>query len=448
MKSENYTVNYDEKNAVFRAIYNVKKAKIKPSISVGTSFACARNVTLSSPDCHIFVTGLNLNEYPCVSLGICNSSNKPRMNKMLLLAATIGLAALTGHAQSSSFLPKHLAVLRAGDGTVKLHLKQSPTFVDEFATGAFNAAPLMSVAVPTKGPDTMFFNGHASTEGMMSLSSDGKLLSFAGYGGVDLLQEAGTPSLLDIGRAFCTVDASGKSHTIIYEQYGGAAKMNPRGAVTDGSNHFWSCGNASSTVYYNATTTNGPVVFGSIPNTRQVKIIGGNLYTTLDDADATFANIQPGIFSFTDGSGNAAPLPYTSSATLKLVLPVQKPYTKIGGFDMNPEGTIAYTADVDAGIQKYVKTDGEWKFAYNFSIPQNIPAAANHWLGCFALTADFSGSNPIVYATTTEGYDGSVNSNRVVQIVDTGASAQVTTLAQAPSANIAYRGIAFTPGSK
>lgn len=85
------------------------------------------------------------------------------------------------------------------------------------------------------------------------------------------------------------------------------------------------------------------------------------------------------------------------------------------------------------------------EFAYNFSIPQNIPAAANHETGCFALTADFSGAAPIIYATTTEGCNGCVNSNRVVQIVDTGASAGVTTIAQARSATIAFRGIAFTP---
>ena len=109
---------------------------------------------------------------------------------------------------------------------------------------------------------------------------------------------------------------------------------------------------------------------------------------------------------------------------------------------------IAYTADVDGGIEKYVKSAGEWKLAYNFAIPQNIPPAVNHELGCFAVAVDFSGSSPVIYATTTEGYNGCVNSNRVVQIVDTGANAAVTTLAQARSAEIAYRGIDFTPGSK
>jgi len=69
-------------------------------------------------------------------------------------------------------------------------------------------------------------------------------------------------------------------------------------------------------------------------------------------------------------------------------------------------------------------------------------------MGCFGLVVDFSKPAPIIYATTTEGYDGSVNSNCVVRIVDTYATATVTTLAQSGSAKIAYRGVNFTPEAR
>jgi hypothetical protein len=273
-------------------------------------------------------------------------------------------------------------------------------------------------------------------------------LTFAGYGGVNLLQESGTPSMLDIGRAFCTVDAAGRTHTIIYEQYGGAAKMNPRGVVTDGRNHFWSCGNSGGTAYYDASDTNSLVVFTAVPDSRQVKIVDGVLYTSLNGPDGVFLGVPSGVFSFVDEDGHATPLPQEPKAKLSPVLQADPAYSKIAGFDMNPQGTIAYTADAEKGIQKYLKDGGEWKFAYNFSIPQNIPDNANHEKGCFALTVDFTHPAPIIYATTTEGYNGSANSNRVVQIVDTNSSATVTTLAQSPSENIVYRGIAFTPQGK
>jgi hypothetical protein len=270
-----------------------------------------------------------------------------QMKKIMLMAAAIGMGAWAGHAQ---FLPKQLAVLQAGDGAVSLHLKQSPIFVDEFKPGMFNDKPVMSVAIPTNGPDTLFFNGHAATEGMMSLSPDGNYLTFAGYGGVDLLKESGTPSLLDIGRGLCTIDAAGKSHTMIYEEYGGTAKMNPRGAVTDGANHFWTCGNASGTAYYEAGATN-VVAFTDIPDSRQVKIINGALYTTLNGPDAIYVNTQPGIFSF-EYDGEPSPLPHDADTKLKLEVPVSKDYSKIAGFDLSKDGTIAYTADVNKGIQK------------------------------------------------------------------------------------------------
>jgi hypothetical protein len=371
----------------------------------------------------------------------CASYSLPM--KTIILACSA--AAFTGlMVQAAPFQSGHLAVLRAGDDQLDLKLKQSPAFVDEFIPGVFNPAPLSSVAIPTNGPNALFFNGHAATEGDLARSADHRLLTVAGYGGESLLQVKGTPSLLDIGRGFCTVDAAGAIHTTIYKLPLGDDKMNPRGVVTDGTNNFWGCGNAVATLYYDAASSS-PVVFDSIPNSRAMRIINNTLYTTLNEADAVAGQISPGIFSFLDDSGNPAPMPRSAKTTLQPVVSVQEPYTKIAGFDMNADGTIAYVADTEAGIQKYVKTGGAWKFAYNFAIPQNIPGALNRGNGCFGLVVDFSGHNPIIYATTTEGYNGCVNSNRVVQIVDSGASAPVRTIAQAPSEKIAYRGIDFTP---
>ena len=374
-----------------------------------------------------------------------NNKTKNMLKNVILTATVLAMASLTAQAQ---FLPKHLAVLRAGDGMLDLALKQSPIFIDQYTPGTLNSAPSFTVNIPTNGPNTLFFNGHAATEGILTLSADRQLLAFAGYGGVDLLATQGTPSLLDFKRGFCTIDASGKVSTVFYRQHGGDdEKMNPRGVVTDGKNNFWGCGNALGTVYYNPTDTAGTVDFAEIPTTRSIKIINNVLYTTLNNADATASDLPAGIFSFADKNGVPAALPQSETTTLQPVVRSQAPYTKIAGFDMNPEGTIAYTADVTAGIQKYVKTSGIWKFVYNFAIPQNIPADDNHQNGCFGLTVDFSGPAPIVYATTTEGYNGCVNSNRVVQIIDTSAQAAVTTVAQSPSSNIAFRGIALTPGT-
>ena len=368
------------------------------------------------------------------------------MKKTILSALVVAATATVAvNAQTTSFLPGHLAVLRAGDGRVSQHLKQAPVFVDQFDPDSFNAAPSFSVQIPTNGAGSFFFNSHAATEGLLTRSADRRLLVFAGYGGVGLLEKPGVPSLLDIQRGFCTVDAAGAVHSYLYQPLDPDEKMNPRGAVTDGTNNFWGCGNADATLYYNPAGTRWPSEFGSVPNTRAMRIVNHVLYATLNGPDGMAIDQPAGIYQFVDKTGEATPPPREKDAAISLVVPAAAPYSKNAGFDMNPDGTIAYMADTVAGVQKYVKSGGAWKLAYNFAIPRNIPAAENRGTGCFGLVVDFSGAAPVIYATTTEGYNGSVNSNRVVRIVDTNATAVVTTVAQATSANIAFRGIDFTP---
>jgi len=360
---------------------------------------------------------------------------------MIVAAAFAG----TVNAQSTSLLPGHLAVLRAGDGTINLHLKQAPLFIDQFDPSGFNAAPSCSVPIPTNGANSFFFNCHAATEGLLTRSADRRLLAFAGYGGVNLLEKPGTPSLMDIQRGFCTVDATGTIHTYLYHAHDSAEKVNPRGVATDGTNNFWGCGNAGGTLYYNPTTSHDTLQFQPLQNSRAAKIINQVLYVALNGPDGKAIDEGAGIYQFTDKAGSALPLPKQADATIDLVVPAANPYTKNVGFDMNADKTIAYVSDTVLGIQKYVKTGSTWKLAYNFEIPQNIPAEDNHAAGCFGLVVDFSGASPVIFATTTEGYGGTVNSNRVVRIVDTNALASVTTVAQATSTNLAFRGIDFTP---
>ena len=366
--------------------------------------------------------------------------------KPMILAVFFGTAAPgLVRGQTAQFQPGQLAVLRAGDGQVKQHLKQAPVFVDQFDPKTLNDAPSFTVQIPTNGVNSFFFNSHAATEGVLSRSADRRLLVFAGYGGVDLLAKPGVPSLLDIERGFCTVDAGGGVKTLLYQSAASTEKINPRGGASDGTNNFWGCGSALATLYFNPVDRKTPLKFASVPTTRAMKIIGQALFATLNEADATAMDNKPGIYQFVDDAGNPLALPRQGSAKVNLLVPAASAYTKISGFDMNPEKTIAYLADNAAGIQKYVKSGADWKLANNFAIPQNIPAAENHAAGCFGLAVDFSGAAPVIYATTTEGYGGTVNSNRVVRIVDTNATAVVSTVAQSHSANIAFRGIDFTP---
>jgi len=363
------------------------------------------------------------------------------MKERILTGGAALLLALAANGQGTSFLPGHLAVLRAGDGVLDLKLKQAPTFVDQFDLNTPSKAPSLSVRIPTNGPNCFFFNGHAASEGNLARSADEKLLAFGGYGGADLLQVNGTASRLEIlQRGICTVDRSGNTRVLLYKTVVKEAKVNPRGVVTDGTNNFWGSGNANGTYFYNPSEGHEPVRFSAMPSSRAIKILNHALYATLNAADGELLDKPAGLYSFLPVS-----LPRREDTLIKLVVPAATDYAKVAGFDISPAGNIAYISDTAAGIQKYVNSGGSWKLAYNIPIPQSIPRDLNNAAGCFGLRVDFSGVAPVIFATTTEGYGGAVNSNRVVRIVDTNSSAAVTTLFQAGITNIALRGIDFTP---
>jgi hypothetical protein len=364
------------------------------------------------------------------------------MSKRFLTSAILLILPLCGVAQPARFLPGHIAVLRAGDGVFDLRLRQSPVFLDQYDPANAGSGPSFTVAIPTNGPNSFFLNGHAGSEGDLTRSVDRKLLAFAGYGGVALLQQTGTASRLNIRRGCTTVDGVGTIHTCLYAPDPEEVKINPRSVVTDGTNNFWGAGNANGTFFFNPTGGEEPTRFAAMPNSRAVRIFNGSLFATLNATDAGAAPkpLDPGVFVFS-GTG----LPRQSDVAIELFLPTESRFKKVVAFEMNPAGTIAYTTDIDAGVQKYQRIKGKWSFAYNIAIPQNIPRADNTATGCFGLAVDFAKSSPVIYATTTEGYGGSVNSNRIVRIVDTGSAAAVTTFVQAANTNIVFRGIALTP---
>jgi hypothetical protein len=361
------------------------------------------------------------------------------MKRAIFTGLAALVSALTVQAQGTHFYPGHLAVLRAGDGVIDLKLRQAPLFIDDYATSGSAAAPSFTARIPTNGPNCFFFNGHAASEGELTLSPDKKLLCFGGYGGVDLLQVNGTASRLDIQRGICTVDATGAVHTYLYKLAMKGAKANPRGVVTDGAGNFWGCGNANGAYFFNPTAGTDPVRFTGMPSSRAIEIIHDTLYVSMDAADGILIDKPAGIYRFTDA------LPRQAAAAPQLIIASAPESEKTAGFAVNPAENIAYMADTSAGIQKFVKSGDGWKLDCKFSIPQTIPAKENNAAGCFGLLVDFSGTAPVLYATTTEGYDNSVNSNRVVRIVDSNANAVVSTLIQAGSTNIALRGLAFAP---
>ncbi len=406
------------------------------------------------------------------------------MHKLALTLAVAGLAAATARAQ---FAPRHLAVLRAGDnaGNAASDISpngphQSPTFVDEFdpanpivvpSTDSRTNGPVFSVAIPTNDPvsvppySAMWFNGHAGSEGYLALSADNSTLAFSGYGG-NILAVSGTPSGLNIPRGVCVIDVAGNTY-IPYEGsdwYGlGVGPLtNPRGAVSDnGTNNFFGSGGADGNIWFQAGG-GPPVVNANLSGTRAVKAINGFVYTSLEHGDGGL-QYPAGIYDFSpiNTSFQILPpvaLPEGDFFVLNLAVPASPPYLNVEGFDLNPQGNIAYMADATYGIAKYVEVAGQWSLACVFAITNNtIPVQTSYpadYTGTFGLVVDWTGNNPIVYATTQEGINGYANSNRVVSINDSynfsdglvhSNDITVTTVVAAWSTNLTFHGLSWTP---
>lgn len=408
------------------------------------------------------------------------------MKKLILAAGIAVLTALATQAQNTSleFAPGKLVVLRGGNGaapfTFAAKARRFPIYLDEFDPVASNSTPILSVSVPTNGPDSMWINLHAGSEGQgISRSSDRQFIAITGYHGV-LTNVTTTPSsAIDCTRGFETWD----SFTNIAYEYDSqdwfgippgttVTQNNPRGVATDGTNNFWGCGTVAGFTNNGSFVETGtffqsPNVNGGVPQQVQnqcssgydLRIIGGTLYMVVENE--TGGGLINGVYNFLDFNNSVVPLPWApgqeqqttfTNGFLNFGTVNGKAVSSALTFDMNPAGTIAYAADQSIGIVKYVNTDGIWVEQYNFGTTNlgTTTQTVKGSTGCWGICVDFSGTNPVIYATTTEAGDGSDpgTSNRLVTIVDAGnpgTNLVAKTLAIASGPNDGFRGVDFAP---
>jgi hypothetical protein len=293
-------------------------------------------------------------------------------------------------------------------------------FIDQFTT---NGTLVSTIAIPDNATNALIVSGSASSEGTLTRSADGRLLLLAGYNLALTNAATLTISLANTNataapRALGVLDVFGNFALVgvTTNQYG---LNNMRSGATDGLGNYWGAGGNSGTVYFGGGATN--TVQTNSANTIVLQALGGNLYFT------TQKNTN-GIWKI---SGTPA-VPSTASVLLNAGSKASS-----YAFAFSPGFTNVYIADDTTkgigGIQRWDLTNGVWKLSFAFSAITNV--------GARGVTADFSGAQPVIYATTAE-----VSGNRLVSITDTGAAAVATTLATA-GVNQIFRGVAITPNA-
>jgi len=333
-------------------------------------------------------------------------------------AATVAILALVTSAQAQ-FTPGNLVVLQVGNGGT-LNSAAAPLFLDQFTTttAGQTVTPFITIASDGTG---LVLSGSASSEGALTRSTDGSTLTFGGYAAA-----AGTTGIASgtAPREVGSVNASGQ-FSLVANSSSALSGNNIRGAISDGQN-YWITG--PSGLYYQAASSSALTLISSginsFTNTRIANISAGNLYYTTSSGTR-------GIYGYT-----GTPTGITTPTLLLGNGSSSSPYD----FAFNPDGSTVYLADDGSvvnggGIQKWTFNGTSWSLAYTFTFGTGSADGARQ------LTVDWSGANPIIYATTTES-----SANRLIEITDAGSSSPYTTLATAP-ANTVFRGVDFAPSA-
>ena len=348
------------------------------------------------------------------------SPNIIRMKRFITTAFSLFLAS---HCAFAQFTSGRLAVLRVGTGSAALTNSSTALFLDEYT---FNGTAGYSLSLPTASSNAIAVSGTATSEGLISFATNGNSIIVSGYNIAPGTASVASSTSATVPRAVMTVDASGTA-TIVASTTTNFSANNIRGAASDGSN-VWASGASTGIVTGNGTGTGlSTVVSNNITNTRGIGIYANQLFYSSGSGSAR------GIYRV----GTGAPTVAATGSTLYIdVTSSGSPYA----FAFNSDTSICYVADdrtiaAGGGIQKWTRTGSTWSLAYT------LATGTSSTVGTRGLCIDWSGANPVAYATTAES-----SANRIISITDAGASSAATTLATAAT-NTIFRGISFTPGS-
>ncbi|HTQ02449.1 MAG TPA: hypothetical protein VMI54_01290 [Polyangiaceae bacterium] len=334
---------------------------------------------------------------------------------------------------------RDVVVYRIGDGSGSLVSTGNPVFVDEYtATGAF----VKSTALPTAQNGANYplvASGVATSEGFLTLSSDGHFVVLAGYGApAPISGGAASSTAATVPRVVGLVDAAGNvdTSTALGDW---SDKNNPRSAASTNGTDLWLGGAAGGVRYTTRGSTTSVQLNTSgttVANIRQVGLFGGQLYAS-DSSGSNFrlSTIGTGLPTTTNQTQTNLPGIATSGTS---------PYAFFfADLDGNPGVDTLYVADdtnaVGGGVTKYALVGGSW----------TAEGTAGNFADAYrGLTGVISNGVVTLFAVRKAG-NGAGASGELVSLVDaSGALGTLTatpTLLTTPGANQVFRGVALAP---
>ena len=334
---------------------------------------------------------------------------------------TLGLA---GAAVAQTFSPGNVVVRVVGDGAAVLTSAATTNSIKEY-TPAGAATGKTYVLPTTKGGPAITVSGTATSEGALTLSTDGKYLVVVGYdaapGTSGVVASASSANARVIG----ALDWQAVTPALVTIPTTAFTGNNIRSAVSDGT-QFWAAGNniGGRGIEYFANAAAAPVAISAVPaNLRYVNIFNGQLYVS----SASGSNIGVN----TVGSG----IPTTTGQTVTLVPGVTTPNTASPyDFYITANSDAIYVVDdggitgtSKGGLVKFTGAAGG-PYTYAYTLKTGLLAGG---LSSLAFGGKDGSNNNIFYTT---------NGASLYKVIDNGASATFTKLADAAT-NTLFRGV-------
>lgn len=327
---------------------------------------------------------------------------------------------------STSFTAGNIVVVQTSGAASK---GGSAVNLNEYTT---SGTPAVSIAMDAAGATPFqIAAGPGGSEGFLTRTPDGTALMLAGYStAVTGISDITVTAASTTPRVIFKADGTGA-----YTQVGSStvdySGNDIRGAISDGTN-YWASGASVAGVdgidYY------GPGAAAALATSAKaygLHIFGGQIYFS---TQKVVAGVTPdfGIYALGSGTPTSGSITPTEIINTGTATPTD--------FSFNPTGDICYIAinmnSTAGGIQKWIKTGGTWSLAYTLGT-----GVTN--IGAFGLVADYTGTNPVIYATT---FESNVTGNRIITITDTGAASAAATLVTG-TANTFFHGIEFAPSA-
>ena len=338
---------------------------------------------------------------------------------------------------ATAFTAGNIVVERVGDGITDNTNSAGRLFVDQFnPTGGAGQSPITTTPLPysvgvyasSSSSSTNYSittSANATSEGFMTLSTDGKYLAIPGYNApitAASIASSSTSAPANNYRVAALVNANGVA-TVPFAadfQSGG----NIRSVVSDGT-AFWFAGN-SGFYYFSNINDNSPKTYGTV-NTRAINIFNGAIYGSSSVSPNAGINFVDNLSNLGDNG---------TSAAMTLLTTTNAP-TNAYGSVLNPTGDVMYVADASAGIIKYTYNGTSWSKAY---VLNTTP--------CLGLTGIFTGTNPILIATSNANKPSKLFS--CTDVGDPGTASATSssyTLISTSATTSVYKGVALAPAT-